>query len=201
MQKLLILSVLLIGAFVGTSFGWTQLGSVQATLNQSGPIQSGNVQCFAAPCNYPPSQTTTTLNQSGPIQSGNVQCFAAPCNYQSPPPLSLSPNLDGNDNTITAPKSEIETPHESQNSSDKNEPCLSPCPPGTEMCIQMCKPTSQQGTVNKDPQSDSQQESNFSPQTDEDLSDTTTTEESTTNNEVDSSDLEPSDSDSETPLN
>ena len=173
MQKLLILSVLLIGAFVGTSFGWTQLGSVQAT-----------------------------LNQSGPIQSGNVQCFAAPCNYQSPPPLSLSPNLDGNDNTITAPKSEIETPHESQNSSDKNEPCLSPCPPGTEMCIQMCKPTSQQGTVNEDPQSDSQQESNFSPQTDEDLSDTTTTtEESTTNNEVDSSDLEPSDSDSETPLN
>jgi hypothetical protein len=76
MQKLLILSVLLIGAFVGTLFGWTQLGSVQAT-----------------------------LNQSGPVQSGSVQCITAPCNYQSPPPLSLSANLDGNDNTITAPKS------------------------------------------------------------------------------------------------
>lgn len=38
MQKLLILSVLLIGAFVGTLFGWTQLGSVQATFNRSGPV-------------------------------------------------------------------------------------------------------------------------------------------------------------------
>jgi hypothetical protein len=135
MQKLLILSVLLIGAFVGTLFGWTQLGSVQAT-----------------------------LNQSGPVQSGSVQCITAPCNYQSPPPLSSSANLDGNNNTITAPKSGIETSDEIQNSNDKNEPCLSPCSRGTEMCIQMCKPTGQQGLVNEEPQSDSQQESNFSPQ-------------------------------------
>ena len=165
MQKLLLLSVLLIGAFVGTFFGWTQLGSVQAT-----------------------------LNQSGPVQSGSVQCITAPCNYQSPSPLSSSPNLDGNDNTITAQNSEIETPDESQNSNDKNEPCLSPCPPGTEICIQMCKPTGQQGLVNEEPQSDSQQEFNFSHHTDEDTSHTTSGG-STTNDEVGRTDLEQSDSD------
>ena len=99
-----------------------------------------------------------------PCPSGSVQCITAPCNYQSPPPLSSSANLDGNDNTIAAPKSGIETSDEIQNSNDKNEPCLSPCSRGTEMCIQMCKPTGQQGLVNEEPQSDSQQESNFSPQ-------------------------------------
>ncbi len=53
MQKLLLLSILLIGAFVGTTFGWTQLGSIQATItNQSGPVQSGAVQCITAPCDY-----------------------------------------------------------------------------------------------------------------------------------------------------
>jgi hypothetical protein len=89
----------------------------------------------------------------------------------------------------------IETSDESQNNNDKNEPCLSPCLPGTEMCIQMCKPTGQQGLVNEEPQSDSQQESNFSPHIDEDSSDTTTSGGSTTNDEVDRTDLEQSDSD------
>lgn len=78
MQKLLILSVLLIGATVVTFFGWTQLGSVQAT-----------------------------INQSAPVQSGSVQCITAPCNYQSPPLLSTSSKLDNNENTIDASNSEI----------------------------------------------------------------------------------------------
>lgn len=51
------------------------------------------------------------------------------------------------------------------------------------MCIQMCKPTSQQDKVNEESQSDSQQETNLSPQADEDFSDTTTAGESTTNDE------------------
>jgi hypothetical protein len=197
MHKLTILFILLVSAFTATTFVWTQLASVQATSNQSGIIYSGSVQCFAAPCNPPSSQTTTT-NQSGPIQSGGVQCFAAPCNYQSPPLLSSSPNLDGNDDMITAPKNGKETPDASQNDNDNNEPCVSPCPPGTEMCIQMCKPTSQQGIVNEEPQSVSQQESNLSPQTDADLSDTTAKGESTSNNGVDRSSSESSDSHSET---
>ncbi|MDR4491616.1 MAG: hypothetical protein R2685_12065 [Candidatus Nitrosocosmicus sp.] len=195
----MILSVLLIGATVGTAFGWTPLGSVQATTNQSGSVQSGGVQCITAPCNPPSSQTTT--NQSGSVQSGGVQCITAPCNYQSPSPFSSSPNLDGKDDTITHPNSGVETPDESQNSNDQNEPCVSPCPPGTEMCIQMCKPTSQQGLVNEEPQSDSQQESNNSPHVDEDLSDSTTTGESSSTNERGSSGSEPSDNDSEKPAN
>ena len=195
MQKLLLFSVLLIGALVGTTFGWTQLGAVQATSKQSGPVQSGTVQCITAPCDFPPSQATS--NQSGPVQSGTVQCITAPCNYQSPQSLSSSPNLDGNDHTITAPKNDIETPDEGQDSRDKNEPCLSPCPPGTEMCIQMCKPTHQQARVNEGPQSDSQQETDFSPQGDEDVSDTITAGESITN-DGGASELESSVDESET---
>ena len=154
MQKLLILSVLLISAFVSVTLIWIQLGSVQAA-----------------------------LNQSGPVQSGTVQCITAPCNYQSHPPLSSSPNIDNNQNTFDAPNSDIQTPDESQNSNDENEQCLSPCPPGTEMCIQMCKPTGQQGLVNEEPTSDSQKQANLSPQVDEDVSDSTTSAESTTNDE------------------
>ncbi len=198
MQKLILLSVLIIsGAFLGTTMILTSLALVQATMNQSGTVQC-TVQCITAPCDFPPSQATT--NQSGTVQcitapcdfppsqattnqSGTVQCITAPCDYHSPPPLSSSPKLNGNNDTVTAPKSGIETSGEGQDSSDKKEPCLSPCPPGTEMCIQMCKPTGQQDIVNEEPQSDSQQETNFSPQADEDLSDTTTAGESTANDE------------------
>ena len=194
MQKLILLSVLIIsGAILGTTMIMTPLALVQATTNQSGTVQScitapcdfpssqattnqsGTVQCITAPCDFPSSQATTN-------QSGTVQCITAPCDYHSPPPLSSSPKLNGNNDTVTAPKSGIETSGEGQDSSDKKEPCLSPCPPGTEMCIQMCKPTGQQDIVNEEPQSDSQQETNFSPQADEDLSDTTAGE-STTNDE------------------
>ena len=175
MQKLILLSVLIIsGAFLGTTMILTPLALVQATMNQSGTVQSGTVQCITAPCDFPPSQAATN-------QSGTVQCITAPCDYHSPPPLSSSPKLNGNNDTVTAPKSGIETSGEGQDSSDKKEPCLSPCPPGTEMCVQMCKPTGQQDIVNEEPQSDSQQETNFSPQADEDLSDTTTAGESTAN--------------------
>ncbi len=45
------------------------------------------------------------------------------------------------------------------------------------------QPTGQQDIVNEEPQSDSQQETNFSPQADEDLSDTTISGESTANDE------------------
>jgi hypothetical protein len=180
MQKLILLSVLIIsGAFLGTAMILTPLALVQATTNQSGTVQSGTVQCITAPCDFPPSQATT--NQSGTVQSGTVQCITAPCDYHSPPPLSSSPKLNGNNDTVTAPKSGIETSGEGQDSSDEKEPCLSPCPPGTEMCIQMCKPTGQQDIVNEEPQSDLQQETNFSPQEEEDLSDPTTAGESTTN--------------------
>ena len=154
MQKLLLLSILLIGAFVGSTFGWTQLGSIQAT-----------------------------TNQSGPVQSGTVQCITAPCDYRSPQPLSSSPILNGNDDTVTVPKNGIESPGEGQDTSDKNEPCLSPCPQGAEMCIQMCKPTSQQDKVNEESQSDPQQETNLSPQAAEDFSDITTAGKSTSNDE------------------
>jgi hypothetical protein len=172
MQKLILLSVLIVSGafFLGTTMILTPSALVQATTNQS-----GTVQCITAPCDFSPSQTTTN-------QSGTVQCITAPCDYQSPPPLSSSPKLDGNNDTVTAPKSGIETSGEGQDSSDKKEPCLSPCPPGAEMCIQMCKPTGQQDIVNEEPQSNSQQETNFSPQADEDLSDTTTGE-SATNDE------------------
>ncbi|TVP41181.1 hypothetical protein [Candidatus Nitrosocosmicus arcticus] len=185
MQKLILLSSLIISAFLGTTFAWTQSASVQATSNHSGTVQcitapcdfppsqttsnhSGTVQCITAPCDFPPSQTTSN-------HSGTVQCITAPCDYHSSQPLSSSPKLDGNDDTITAPESGIETPGENLESRDNNEPCLSPCPPGTEMCIQMCKPTGQQDIVNE--------ETNFSPQAAEDSSDTLTAGESTTNDE------------------
>jgi hypothetical protein len=63
----------------------------------------------------------------------------------------------------------------------------------------MCKPTGQQDIVNEEPQSNSQQETNFSPQADEDLSDTTTGE-STTNDEG-TSESESSAGESETSSN
>lgn len=52
------------------------------------------------------------------------------------------------------------------------------------MCIQMCKPKDQQGIVNEETQSNSQKQTNLSPQVDEDLSGSITSAESTTNYKV-----------------
>ena len=180
MQKLTILSILIISSVFGITLVWSQLPFVQASSNES-----GTVQCITAPCDFPPSQTTSN-------ESGTVQCITAPCDYPSPQPLPTPPESDNNNDTVTTPKNGMELPSEEQNSSDQIEPCLSPCPPGAEMCIQMCSPTSQQGktTEEMESQSDPQQEAILSSVPDKSLSGTTTLEQPTIEDKAETTDSE-----------
>jgi len=189
MQKLTLLSILAISGVLGITLVWSQLALVQATSNGSGTIQ-----CITAPCDFPPSQTTSN-------GSGTIQCITAPCDYPSPQPLPMPPVSDSNNNTVTSPKNGIELPSEEQNSSNQIEPCLSPCPPGAEMCIQMCKPTSQQGKTTEEieSQSNPQQEDILSSVPDKSLSGTTTLEQPTIEDEAETTDSESSESSESTP--
>src|SRR5215210_1893806 len=108
----------------------------------------------------------------------------------------MSPDSDSNNDTVTAPKNGIESPTEVQNSSNQIEPCLSPCPPGSEMCIQSCKLPGQQGTTNEELESQSgpQQEDILSSVPDKSLSGTTTSEQPTIEDEVETTNSESNDS-------
>ena len=189
MQKLTLLSILVISGVLGITLAWSQLAFVQATSNESGTIQ-----CITTPCDFPQSQTTSN-------ESGTIQCITTPCDYPSPQPLPMPPESDSNNDTVTAPRNEIELPSEGQNSNNQIEPCLSPCPPGAEMCIQMCKPTGQQGTTNEEieSQSDPQQEAILSSVPDKSLSGTTTSEQPTIEDEAETTDTESSESSESTP--
>ncbi|MGI0000998.1 MAG: hypothetical protein ACRD6Q_07215, partial [Nitrososphaeraceae archaeon] len=120
MQKLTLLSILIISGILGTTLVWSQLAFVQATSNESGTIQ-----CITTPCDFPPSQATSN-------ESGTIQCITTPCDYPSHQPLSMPPKSNSNNDTVTVPKNGIELPTEGQSSSNQIEPCLSPCPPGAE---------------------------------------------------------------------
>jgi hypothetical protein len=134
--------------------------------------------------------------QASTNESGTIQCITTPCDYPTPQPLPMSPDSDSNNDTVTAPKNGIESPTEVQNSSNQIEPCLSPCPPGAEMCIQMCKLPGQQGTTNEEieSQSGSQQEDILSSVPDKSLSGTTTSEQPTIEDEAETTNSESIDS-------
>lgn len=108
----------------------------------------------------------------------------------------MPPKSDSNNDTVTVPKNGIELPTEGQSSSNQVEPCLSPCPPGAEMCIQMCKPTGQQGTTNEEieSQTDPQQEAILSSVPDKSLSGPATFQQPTIEDEAETSDFESSES-------
>ena len=185
MQKITFLFILVINGILGITLAWSQLAFVQASTNESGTIQ-----CITTPCDYPPSQTMSN-------ESGTIQCITAPCDYPTPQPLPMPPDSDSNNDTVTAPKNGIESPTEVQNSSSNQiEPCLSPCPPGAEMCIQMCKLPGQQGTTNEEieSQSGSQQEDILSSVPDKSLSGTTTSEQPTIEDEAETTNSESIDS-------
>ena len=185
MQKFTLLFILVINGILGITLAWSQLAFVQASTNESGTIQ-----CITTPCDYPPSQTMSNV-------SGTIQCITAPCDYPTPQPLPMPPDSDSNNDTVTAPKNGIESPTEVQNSSSNQiEPCLSPCPPGAEMCIQMCKLPGQQGTTNEEieSQSGSQQEDILSSVPDKSLSGTTTSEQPTIEDEAEATNSESIDS-------
>jgi len=134
--------------------------------------------------------------QASTNESGTIQCITTPCDYPTPQPLPMPPDSDSNNDTVTAPKNGIESPTEVQNSSNQFEPCLSPCPPGTEMCIQMCKVPGQQGTTNEEieSQSGSQQEDILSSVPDKSLSGMTTSEQPTIEDEAETTNSESNDS-------
>ena len=113
----------------------------------------------------------------------------------------MPPESDSNNNTVTSPRNGIELPSEEQNTSNHIEPCLSPCPPGAEMCIQMCKPTSQQGKTTEEieSQSNPQQEAILSSVHDKSLSGTTTLEQPSIEDEAETTDSESSESSESTP--
>lgn len=59
MQKLTLLSILIISGVLGTTLVWSQLAFVQATSNESGTIQ-----CITIPCDYPsPNRYLCHLSQ------------------------------------------------------------------------------------------------------------------------------------------
>ena len=60
MQKLTLLSILVINGILGITLAWSQLAFVQASTNESGTIQR-----ITTPCDFPSSQTTS--NESGTI--------------------------------------------------------------------------------------------------------------------------------------
>jgi hypothetical protein len=162
MQKLTLLSILVISVVLGITLAWSQLAFVQASSNES----------------------------------GTIQCITTPCDYPTPQPLPMPPESDSNNDTVTAPRNGIESPTEVQSSSSQIEPCLSPCPPGVEMCIQMCKPPGQQDTINEEIESQSgpQQEAILSSVPDKSLSGTTTSEQPTIEDEAETTDSEPNES-------
>jgi hypothetical protein len=184
MQKLSLLSILVFSGVLGITLAWSQLAFVQASSNESGTIQ-----CITTPCEFPPSQTTSN-------ESGTIQCITNPCDHPSSQPLPTPPKSDSNNDTVTGPRNGIELPSEEQNSSNQIEPCLSPCPPEAEMCIQMCKPIDQQGTTNQEieSQSDPQQEAILSSVPDKSLSGTTTLEQSNIEDEAETTDSESTES-------
>jgi hypothetical protein len=102
-------------------------------------------------------------------ESGTIQCITAPCNFPSSQTMPLSSKSDTNNDTMLISRNGIELPIGKQNTNNQNEPCLSPCPPGADMCIQMCKPTGQQDTANEEveSQNDLQQETKLSSEPDE----------------------------------
>ncbi len=108
----------------------------------------------------------------------------------------MPPESDSNNDTVTAPRNGIESPTEVQNSSNQIEPCLSTCPPGAEMCIQMCKLPGQQGTTNEEIESQSgpQQEAILSSVPDKKLSGTIKSEQSTIEDKAETTDSESNES-------
>ncbi len=165
MQKLTLLSILVISAVLGITVAMAQLAYVQASSNESGTIQ-----CITTPCDFPPSQTTSN-------ESGTIQCITTPCEFPSPQPMPLPPESDSSNDTITTPKKDVELPTEGQNGTNQNEPCISPCPPGSEVCIQMCQPAGQSNAPIEETESpnDPKQEVNSSSGLDTTSSDTTAT--------------------------
>lgn len=133
-------------------------------------------------------------------ESGAIQCITTPCEFPSPQPMPIPPESDSSNDTITTPKKDVELPTEGQNGTNQNEPCISPCPPGSEVCIQMCQPTGQPNVPIEETESpnDPQQEVNSSSGLDTTSSDTTATtveeEKPTINEQGETSDIESSES-------
>ena len=134
--------------------------------------------------------------QASTNESGTIQCITTPCDYPTPQPLPMPPDSYSNNDTVTAFRNGIESPTEVQNSSNQIEPCLSPCPPGAEMCIQMCKLPGQQDTTNEEIESQSgpQQEAILSSVPDKSLSGATTSEQPTIEDEAETTNSESIDS-------
>lgn len=93
------------------------------------------------------SSLTSTTGSSPQLtnSSDTIQCITTPC--EIPTATEPVPPKYFN-NTIKGPKNAT-TIDDKIKDWDKNEPCISPCPPG-EICIQMCKPIGQPDIPNSD---------------------------------------------------